>query len=213
VNKARETLTAEKNKIVICISGMAGTGKSTLAKQLAKKYHLKYISGGDALKELAAEQGYNSAVNGWWESSEGLKFLEIRKTNPDFDKKVDQKLLEYADQGNVLLDSWTMPWLVKNGFKIWLAASVERQAERIAKRDHMTVNDALKALKEKEANTKDIYKKLYGFNLSTDFAPFDFILDTDNLTANEVFEILCMVIDNVVLKAKETISSSCQTCS
>ena len=212
MNKAMETLTVKENKIVICISGMAGTGKSTLAKQLAKKYHLKYFSGGDALKELAAEQGYNSSVNGWWESPEGLKFLELRKTNPDFDKKVDQKLLEYADQGNVLLDSWTMPWLVKKGFKIWLAASVERQAERIAKRDHMTVNDALKALNEKEANTKDIYKKLYGFNLSADFTPFDFILDTDNLTANEVFEILCMVIDNVVLTPQQAISNSCQTC-
>lgn len=213
MSEAGETNIAETNKLIICISGMAGTGKSTLAKQLAKKYNLKYFSGGDALKALAAEQGYNSSVNGWWESPEGLSFLEIRKKNPDFDKKVDQKLLEYAKHGNVLLDSWTMPWLIKGGFKIWLAASVERQAERIAKRDHMTVKEALDALKEKEANTKAIYKKLYGFNLSTDFEPFDFILDTDNLTADEVFEILCMVIDNVVLKSKpkETVTSSCQT--
>ncbi len=189
-------------KIVVCISGMAGTGKSTLAKQLAQKYELKYYSGGDALKALAAEKGYNSSVNGWWESPEGLSFLAERKKNPDFDKVVDDKLLEYASQGNVLLDSWTMPWLVKDGFKIWLSASVERQGERIAKRDHMTVKEALKALKEKEANTKFIYKKLYGFNLGEDFSPFDFILDTDNLSASEVFEILCMVIDNVVLKRK-----------
>ena len=204
MNKAGETQNAKNDKIVICISGMAGTGKSTLAKQLAKKYGLRYFSGGDALKELAAEQGYTSSVNGWWESPEGLSFLEIRKKNPDFDKKVDQKFLQYAEQGNVLLDSWTMAWLLKGGFKIWLSASVERQAERIAKRDHMTVKEALEALKEKEANTKAIYKKLYGFNLSADFTPFDFILDTDNLTASEVFEILCMVIDNVVVKQKGT---------
>lgn len=194
----------ENRKIVICISGMAGTGKSTLAKQLAQKYKLKYYSGGDALKALAAEKGYNSSVNGWWESPEGLSFLSERKKNPSFDKAVDEKLLEYATQGNVLLDSWTMPWLVKDGFKIWLSASVACQGERIAKRDHMTVEQALKALKEKEANTKFIYKKLYGFSLGDDFTPFDFILDTDNLSASEVFEILCMVIDNVVLKRKET---------
>jgi cytidylate kinase len=203
VSNTRDTITPEKKKIVLCISGMAGTGKSTLAKQLAEKYSLKYYSGGDALKALAAEQGYNSAVNGWWESTEGLRFLEERKKNPSFDKAVDAKLLVYAEQGDVLLDSWTMPWLVKEGFKIWLAASVESQAERIAKRDHMTVKDALEALKEKEANTKAIYKKLYGFNLSTDFTPFNFILDTDNLSAKEVFEVLCMVMDNVVLNKEK----------
>ena len=33
--------------------------------------------------------------------------------------------------------------------------------------------------------------------LGEDLKPFDFILDTDNLSANEVFEVLCKVIDNV----------------
>ena len=54
-----------KESIVICICGMAGTGKSTLAKRLAKKYGLKYYSGGDALKALAIEEGYKSLERGW----------------------------------------------------------------------------------------------------------------------------------------------------
>jgi CMP/dCMP kinase len=194
----------EENKLVICISGMAGTGKSTLAKKLAQKYGLKYYSGGDALRALAAEKGYDSYSNGWWETSGGLSFLEHRGANSSFDKAVDEKLLEYAAEGNVLLDSWTMPWLVKRGFKIWLAASVEKQAERIAQRDKMTAAQALEALKEKEARTKAIYKQLYGFILGEDFAPFNLVLDTDNLGAEEVFEVLCMVIDNVVLGQCET---------
>ena len=194
---------AEARKIVICICGMAGTGKSTLAKKLAQKYGLKYYSGGDALRGLAAEKGYDSSRNGWWESEEGLRFLEHRNSNPSFDKAADEKLLEYAAQGNVLLDSWTMPWLIKGGFKIWLAASVEKQAERIAQRDKMTVEEAMQALKEKEARTKAIYKQLYGFALGEDFTPFNLVLDTDNLGAEEVFQVLCMVIDNVVLTENE----------
>jgi cytidylate kinase len=193
---------AKEKNIVICISGMAGTGKSTLAKKLAKKYRLKYYSGGDALKALAAEEGYNSISRGWWESPEGLSFLEKREKNLKFDKAVDDKLLEYAQRGNVLLDSWTMPWLLKTGFKIWLLASIEKRAERVAKRDKITVEDALQILKEKEARTKAIYKKLYGFDLGEDFAPFHLVLDTDNLNAEEVFQVLCMVIDNVVLKSE-----------
>jgi cytidylate kinase len=189
---------AKEKNIVVCISGMAGTGKSTLAKKLAKKYKLKYYSGGDALKALAAE-GCNSSSRGWWESPEGLSFLRKREKNLEFDKAVDDKLLEYAQRGNVLLDSWTMPWLLKTGFKIWLLASMEKRAERVAKRDKITVKDALQILKEKEVRTKAIYKKLYGFALGEDFAPFNLVLDTDNLTAEEVFQVLCMVIDDVVL--------------
>jgi CMP/dCMP kinase len=189
----------DQKKLIVCISGMAGTGKSTLAKKLAQKYGLTYYSGGDALRALAAEKGYNSLSNGWWESPEGMSFLEQRKTDPSFDKAVDRKLIEYASQGNVLLDSWTMPWLITDGFKIWLAASVEKQAERISKRDNMTVENSLKALKEKEARTKSIYKQLYGFSLGDDFSPFNLVLDTDNLSAYEVFQVLCMVIDNIGL--------------
>jgi cytidylate kinase len=203
MNKKRSHGNNEKKPIVICISGMAGTGKSTLAKRLAQKYGLKYYSGGDALRALAAEQGYNSSSNGWWESPEGLKFLDKRKTNPSFDKAVDNKLLEFADEGNVLLDSWTMPWLFRGGFKIWLAASVEKQAQRISGRDNMTIEESLEALKEKEAKTKNIYRELYGFALGEDFSPFDLILDTDNLSADEVFEVLCKVVDNVVIAKHE----------
>ncbi|MEM1563851.1 MAG: cytidylate kinase family protein [Candidatus Bathyarchaeia archaeon] len=187
-----------KEQLIICVCGMAGSGKSTLAKKLAEKYGLKYYSGGDALKALALEKGRKLAEHGWWESKEGLSFLEEREKNPEFDKAVDQKLLEIAKQGNVVLDSWTMPWLLEGGFKIWLEASPRKRAERVAKRDNITVKEALKALKKKEQKTKSIYEKLYGFKLGEDFTPFHVILDTDNLSAEEVFQVLSVVLDKLV---------------
>jgi CMP/dCMP kinase len=192
---------APSDNTVICISGMAGTGKSTLSRKLAEKYGLRYYCGGDALKDLAKQEGYTITKEGWWESPEGLKFLQERVNDPKFDKVVDDKLLENAKKGNVLLDSWTMPWLLQGGFKIWLAASLEKRAARVAERDKITLKEAYKMLEEKEANTKAIYKALYGFSLDDDFTPFDLILDTDNLTAPEVFDVLCRVIDNIVFSA------------
>jgi cytidylate kinase len=187
-----------KEPVAICICGMAGSGKSTLAKKLAEKYGLKYCSGGNALKALATEEGYKPFERGWWESEEGMRFLKKRGKDPKFDEAVDRKFLELAQQGNVILDSWTMPWLLKKGFKVWLAASPKKRAERIANRDEISTEEALKALKNKEERTKAIYKKLYGFSLGEDFTPFNLILDTDNLKAGEVFQVLCKVIDNVV---------------
>ena len=153
------------------------------------------------MKALAAEEGYDTSNRGFWESHEGLRFLEKREKDPKFDKAVDEKLLGCAEEGNVLLDSWTMPWLLKDGFKIWLEASFENRATRVAERDKITYEEAIKMLQEKEARTKAIYRKLYGFVLGEDMAPFDFILDTNNLNADEVFSVLCKVINNMVLSS------------
>jgi len=193
-----------KKPIVICICGMAGSGKSTLAKKLAEKYGLKYCSGGDALKALAIEEDYKPYKRGWWESREGMRFLEKRSENPKFDEAVDRKFLELAKEGNIILDSWTMPWLLKKGFKVWLEASPEKRARRIANRDGIYSEEALKAVRNKEEQTKAIYKKLYGFSLGEDFAPFHLILDTDNLKAEEVFQVLCEVIGNVVINSDKS---------
>jgi cytidylate kinase len=189
-------------RVVVCVGGMAGSGKSTLARGIAEKYKLKYVSGGDALRALAIEEGYKSLGRGWWESGEGIRFLEERRKDDRFDEAVDRKLRQLARKGNVVLDSWTMPWLIEDAFKIWLEASPERRAKRIAGRDRISFEDALNALKRKDKCTKEIYKKIYGFNLGEDLAPFNFILDTDNMKSQEVFRIVSMVMENVVFSQK-----------
>lgn len=192
---------AKKNgePIIICVCGMAGSGKSTLAKRLAEKYGLRYFSGGDVLKALAMEEGYKNVDYGWWESEEGMRFLERRGKDQKLDEEIDRKLLELAKAGNVVFDSWTMPWLLEKGFKIWLEAYPEIRAERIARRDHTNPQEALKALRHKEEHTKNIYKKLYGFSLGEDYTPFHLILDTSSLEAEEVFQALCTVLNNCAL--------------
>ena len=197
---AKTTQTKNRAFVVLCICGMAGSGKSTVARRVAEKYQLHYFSGGDALMALALEEGYSALDRGWWESEEGLSFLEKRGKDPAFDIAVDKKQLEMAEEGNVVLDSWTMPWLLQKGFKVWLEASSEKRAERIAGRDRIGLNEALAALRQKEKQTRAIYKKMYGFSLGEDFAPFNLILDTETLNANEVFQVLCKVIENIVLQ-------------
>ena len=184
-----------REKVVICICGMTGCGKSTVAKRLAEKYGLRYISGGDALKDLAAEEGHDVAGRGWWESDEGMRFFEERMADPKFDRMADHELLEQAREGGVALDSWTMPWLFDGGFKIWLEAPEAARASRLAGRDRMPAEDALKVLREKDERTRSIYEKLYGFRLGEDFSPFDMILDVRLLDADEVFETVCLVVD------------------
>jgi len=196
--KSKRSHSRAKKTVIICLAGMTGSGKSTVARRLAEKYGLRYVSGGSALKEFAIEAGYKPKETGWWESDEGKRFLKRRVEDQAFDKKVDEKLLRWARSGNIVLDSWTMPWLFKGGFKIWLEASPRVRARRLAKRNSISLQAALKAIREKDAKTKVIYKDLYGFDLGEDFSPFDMILDADDLSADEVFETLCLVVDRLV---------------
>jgi len=193
-------LKGRKQKIVICVAGFTGSGKSTLAKRLAEKYGLRHFSGGSALKTLAIEMGYKPCERGWWETEEGMRFLQQRMRDSEFDRKVDEELIRWAKRGNVVLDSWTMPWLLNEGFKVWLEASPDVRARRIVERDGISLEKAISALKERDLKTKMIYKKLYGFDLGEDFSPFDLILDTNELNADEVFQTLCMVTDSLLIK-------------
>ncbi|MEM2110907.1 MAG: cytidylate kinase family protein [Candidatus Bathyarchaeia archaeon] len=196
-----------KKKIVICICGLAGSGKSTVAKRLAEHYGLRYYSGGDALKDVAADLGYKTSEKGWWETISGLSFLQKRLNDLELDRKVDEKLLDLAKKGGIVFDSWTMPWLLKKGFKIWLEASEEERAKRVAKRDNLTVEEALSFLRERESKTKATYEKLYGFKIGEDFEPFHLILDVNLLDEEEVFQALRMVVDSLLLKELKSVAS------
>jgi len=180
---------------------MTASGKSTLAKKLVKRYGLDYVCGGNALKKIAREKGYRYSGPGWWETHEGQAFLRRREKDPTFDKKVDRKLIQIAKtKRNVLLDSWTLAWLFneKNTLKIWLKCSQHARARRAAKRDRTSIREAQNALRNKDEESKSIYRDLYGFRLEDDLAPFDLAVDTSRLDEHIVYRIVSCYIDNML---------------
>ena len=181
-------------EIVICISGLAATGKSTLAKRLAESLNLRYVSGGDGLKMLAVERGYRPGGREWWETEDGMRFLEERLRNPEFDKLVDQKLIELAKAGDVVIDSWVLPWLYRGGFNIWLKARTEVRAERMARRSGISVEEARKLLEKRDSESIELYKKLYGIEVGRDFEPFHLVLDTSDLDESAVYRIVLQAV-------------------
>ena len=173
----------------IIISGPPAIGKTTIAKGLAKEFELLHLSGGDILKELAKEEGFDTKGDDWWDTQDGINFLSQRKKNSEFDKNVDDKLKKLFSKGNVVVTSYTLPWLVKGGVKIWLDGSKENSAKRMTTRDNLSNNNALEVVQKRYNENKIIYKALYGFEFGEDLSVFDKIIKTDNLDAEEVLEI------------------------
>ena len=173
----------------IIISGPPAIGKTTIAKGLAKEFNIEYLSGGDILKELAEEQGFQTKGDDWWDTQEGINFLDQRKKNSEFDKNVDNKLKELFSKGGIVVTSYTLPWLVDGGIKIWLDGSKENSALRMTTRDNSSKNEALEIVQKRYNENKIIYKELYGFEFGEDLSVFDKIIKTDGLNVEQVLEI------------------------
>jgi len=173
----------------IIITGPPAIGKTTIAKGLAKEFDLRHLSGGDILKELAQDEGFDTGGDDWWDTSEGMNFLSNRQENSEFDKKVDNKLKKLFLEGNVVITSYTLPWIVEGGVKIWLAGSMENSARRMTVRDNLSKNDTIKIVQKRYDENKIIYKTLYGFEFGEDLSVFDKTIETDNLDAGQVLEI------------------------
>ena len=173
----------------IIISGPPAIGKTTIAKGLAKEFNVEYLSGGDILKEFAEEQGFQTKDDDWWDTQEGINFLDQRKKNSEFDKNVDNKLKELFSKGGIVVTSYTLPWLVDGGIKIWLDGSKENSALRMTARDNSSKNEALEIVQKRYNENKIIYKELYGFEFGEDLSVFDKIIKTDGLNVEQVLEI------------------------
>src|SRR5581483_2603212 len=184
------------NKFSIVISGWPAVGKTTIAGKLAEEFGLTTYNGGDILKILAAEKGYSTSRDDWWDTVEAKKFMRERKSDPSFDKKVDKKLAEILRKGGAVITSYTLPWLVNDNsvIKFWLKGSPENRAKRMANRDDIGFAQAKKIIKLRDGENQRIYRRLYGFKFGEDLAVFDYVLNTDRLPLASLIEISKLIV-------------------
>jgi len=184
------------NKFSVVISGWPAVGKTTIAAKLAEEFGLVMYNGGDILKMLAAEKGYLTASEDWWDTAEAKKFMRERKSDPSFDKKVDKKLSELVKKGGAVITSYTLPWLVKEEsvIKLWLRGSTENRARRMANRDSISFAEAKKIITLRDDENKKIYRRLYGFSFGEDLTVFDYMLNTDRLPLDPLIEISKLIV-------------------
>jgi CMP/dCMP kinase len=183
----------------IVISGWPAVGKTTIACKLAEEFDIMMYNGGDILKMLAEEdKGYSVKRDDWWDTTEAKKFMEERKSDPSFDKKVDDKLIQIVKKGGTIITSYTLPWLVVDEsviiIKFWLRGSSENRAKRMANRDGISFAEAKRITKLRDEENKRIYYRLYGFRFGEDLTVFDYVLNTDRLSLDALVEISKLIV-------------------
>lgn len=169
---------------------MPAVGKTTVSRKVADALRKPMLGGGDVLKEMAVEEGYTPGGDDWWDKGEGMKFLQERKRKSGFDKEVDSRLLDRAKKGDVVITSYPVPWLTKEGVKVWLSGSAMSRAVRMSKRDGLSLTKCRAILSVRDRENYGLYKKMYGIEFGRDLGPFDLVVETESIDESKVTEIV-----------------------
>ncbi|MDO8571392.1 MAG: cytidylate kinase family protein [bacterium] len=182
-----------KKSRVILIFGFSGSGKSTLANRLGKRYGLRVIHPSGIIRDILGKKKVDinktKYGKGFWESKKGVTlFISRLKESIPVDMIVDRILLKEIKKGNVVIDTWNMPWLTKKGIRIYLKAPLSLRAERVSRRSAISLKKAKRIVALKGEETRKLFKRLYDFDIKKDHSGvFDTIIDTSTLTVKEVF--------------------------
>jgi CMP/dCMP kinase len=200
INCIKKKLNSKNKKnMSVVISGWPAVGKTTIAENIAKTFNLKLWNGGDILKMMAFEKGYSSSLNhDWWDTDEAQSFMNTRNKDPYFDKEVDNRLIDLINNGNVVVTSYTLPWISNGTINFWLQGSVDNRAKRMAMRDNINFDDAKKIVLRRDNENRMIYKKIYNFNFGEKLDVFDFALNTDLLSLDSLVDLSKIIIENVL---------------
>lgn len=175
--------------MIITISGMPGSGKTTAARLLSEKLGYKYYSMGDLRGKMAIEQGLTID-----------ELNEKAKTDPASHTAVDEyqkKLGETED--DFIIDGWISWYFIPKSFKVFMTIDADEAAGRIyhAKKDDHTrkdepeyksAEDVKKTIAHRVEVTRKQFRDLYGIDF-TDPANYDAVIDTTGqASGNETVE-------------------------
>lgn len=185
----------EEGGPVIIISGPPGSGTTTIARAIAKRFGLGFFSTGDIFRKVAKARG-----------------LEVGKLSKvaeqEVDWEVDNKCRQAAQKGGVVIESDVAAWINKdlpNAIKIWLDAPLMVRAERIfndtkkrVAEKYKNLAEVAKKIKERRDRDRDRYAERYSYNVD-DTSIYDLKVDTEYLNVEQV---VAKVVDFLETKLK-----------
>jgi cytidylate kinase len=171
----------------ITISGLPGSGTTTLGKMLADRYNCEYISAGEVFRSMAAERSLCLS-----------EFGLLCEEDPGVDKLIDERQRVIALGSDMIvaegrLSGWMIP---EADIKIWVFASVSCRVARIYERDGCA--DRKTAENEtlaREASEAIRYRQYYNIDISA-IDIYDLVLNSEKHSPEQ----LAKIVDAIVIQ-------------
>lgn len=173
--------------MIITISGVPGSGKSTVGKLLAKKLGYEYFSMGDLRGQMAIEKGLTiDELNALGEQEDWT------------DRRADEIQTQMGKEKDNFIFEGRLSWyFIPHSFKIFLTVdsktaaerTLQNRAERQDEKPVATLAEAEQAVRERLASDKKRYLKYYGIDY-TKPENYDLELDTTRLKIEEIAQII-----------------------
>jgi len=158
--------------MLITISGLPGSGKTTVARLLSKWSGVPLIYAGDLFRKEAEERGLTLE-----------QFNELAESDHRIDQKLDERMATYARQGGYVLEGRLAAFIAlqegADAFKVWLTASDAVRAQRVSQREGKDAATVRRLNDARQRSDAKRYREIYGFDLN-DTTPYDLILNSDH---------------------------------
>lgn len=153
----------------ITISGPPGSGTTSLARSVAGKYGLEFISAGEVFRQLAREHGMDLA-----------EFGRFAESDPAVDRMIDARQKEIGEGSDgIIVEGRLSGRMIENAdLRIWLSASISCRAKRIAGRDGMDEEGARIYTENRQRSEAARYRNYYGIDIG-DLSPYDIVLSSE----------------------------------
>ena len=156
--------------MLLTISGLPGSGTSTVAREVAHRLGIERLDGGAVFRAMAGERGLSLAA-----------FGAVAEGDPAIDLELDARLAARAREGDVVLESRLAGWIATNeglaALRVWLACDDEERARRVGVRDGETIEEAMRTNRAREASEAARYRAYYGIDIG-DLGVYDLTIDT-----------------------------------
>ena len=169
----------------ISLSGLAGSGKSSVGKLLAKKLNYEFVSVGNYSRQLAVDK-FGMSIN---------QFQDYCKNNPEMDKKIDQYFnYNCESKSNLIIDYRLAFHFLNDCFHVFLTVSDDIAIKRITQSNDRELelngsSDIHQQIKTRNENMRLRFEEIYNVDF-TNHKNYKLIINTDNRSLEEVAQLI-----------------------
>jgi cytidylate kinase len=174
-------------KQMICITGNIAVGKTEVARILAEKLGYELYKASTSFRELARKMNMSL-----------VEFSYYADKNPHIDKQVElntENVIKGKDK--MVIDARLGFYVVPDSFKVYMTSVIDVAASRLyeaaktrgKEEEYSSVAEAREAILLREQSERERYLEIYGVDIH-DLSKYDYVVDTSDLTPEEVVNII-----------------------